>query len=83
VSVLDSQEDIAEAKARLEAATDERLLTDLAYWHVAATDHGAEFRKLAEREQQVRIQHAEAEHMASLVGSEIRRRRDVKRQGAE
>jgi hypothetical protein len=79
VSILDSQTEIDEAKARLAAATPEQLTADLAYWHLAQVDHGAEYAAAMARVSEIRAQYSVAQGMTELVVAELRKRRDAKR----
>lgn len=80
MSILDSQTEIDEAKARLAAATPEQLTADLSYWHLAAVDHGAEYAALMAQVSAVKSQYSVAQGMTELVVAELRKRRDARRQ---
>jgi hypothetical protein len=81
MSILDSRDEVAAAESKLATVTDEQLRIDLAYWTVAACDASAEYTVLHNRVAAVRTEHAEAESWASLIGAELRRRRDARRAG--
>lgn len=80
MSITNSEADIAAAKARLAEQADERLLADLGYWTVVAQDHQAEYVALTRQQVRLREQYAEAEGWVGLIGGEIRRRRDARRE---
>lgn len=82
MSILDSREEVAQAEAKLAAATDGQLTTDLEYWTIAAYGAAADYVEVHARQAAARQLHAEAEHWVGLLAQEIRKRRDAKRAGA-
>lgn len=82
MGVYDSKADRDEAIARLSAATDESLRTDLEYWTVAALDHVVEYRELSARQAALNALHAEEESMVALIAAEMRTRARARREAA-
>lgn len=79
MSIVDSSTDLAEAKARLATVASQQLLDDLAYWSQAVLDAGEEYRRLSDRQDVVTAQYSEAQRWVTLVATELRTRRDARR----
>lgn len=75
MSIVDSQLEMLEAKARLSVADDDQLIRDLAYWATTAQDHRHEFHEINERRAAVQQQFVECEAWIALVGDEMRDRK--------
>lgn len=75
MSIVDSREERAQAKARLEELPTEALERDLVHWTLAAMESGEQFHEIGERLGALRDLHAEEEGWIRLHAEELRRRR--------
>lgn len=78
VSVVDSTEDLAQAKARLANLDADGLAAEISFWSIACLDATAEHARLMGLQRVVLEQYAEAQQWTSLVASELRTRRDAR-----
>jgi hypothetical protein len=75
VSIVDSREDLAAAKARLEAAAVPDLVEDLRFWSVAQLDASDDYVAAGKLQAAAHTRYQEAASWTSLVAEELRRRR--------
>lgn len=75
MSVCDSPEELAAARASLATASPESLHNDLAYWSVAALDAADDYDKLRGRIDAIATQQHVARAWVGLVAVELQSRR--------
>ncbi len=80
MSIVDSQVDRAEAEVKLASTTDAQLTKDLVYWSGRRLDHVDEYNDLTARRTVVEQLHAESATWIALIGEELRKRRDGRRE---
>ncbi len=78
MSIVDSTQELDEAKARLADATADQLSEDLRFWAVATLDAQADHVALADQQTAVIRRFQEAQHWTSLIAAELRARRDTR-----
>jgi hypothetical protein len=75
VSIVDSREDLAAARARLESAEPAALLEDMRFWSIAQLDASDDYLAAGKLQAAAHTRYQEPASWTSLVAEELRRRR--------
>lgn len=83
MSIADNAVELEEARLRVGAEDESKLVEDLAYWSVVELDHHADMVAIQERMSVAYGLHAEARQWGAVIAAELRKRRDEKRRKAD